>query len=276
MNCENARLLLTDAAANAVAAPLRDVLDAHLRECAACQREAETLRVLWAALGDVPAETVDSAAMRQRFDHMLEGYVAGASASPARGASWNTLRGTLQWLWTPGLRPAWAAALAVVTFGAGLGVGRQAAAPEPAAVPEVAALRAEVGDLRQMVSLSLLRQQSASDRLKGVSWAADLEPADPAVVDALLSALTRDPNVNVRLASVDALRRFATRDAVRQGALEALQRQASPLVQLALIDFVVDARLMGADDALRRLADTPDTHEAVRARAERGLEQIAS
>lgn len=273
MTCDDARLLLTDLATNAVAPHLREALDGHLRGCPACQQDADSVRALWQHLGELRAEPADSPAMRQRFDHMLAGYVAGTAAPPARDR-WSSLR----WLWTPGMQPAWAVGLAALTFAAGIGLGQQTAGT--GAVPpqsaDLSALRAEVGDLRQMVSLSLLQQQSASERLKGVSWAADLDAADPAVADALLDALARDPNVNVRLASIDALRRFTTRDAVRQGAIDALQRQASPLVQMALIDFVVEARLSGAGDALRRLAETPDTHEAVRARAERGLEQIAS
>lgn len=270
MHCDDARLLLTDAVTNTVEDHLREALDEHLHSCPACQRDTDTLRALWKRLGDVPSEPADSVAMRLRFEAMLAGYETGVTP-PAR-SGWSPQR----WLWTPALRPAWAVAAAAAAFVAGVGLGQQTPRADHAPPADLAALRTEVGELRQMVSLSLLQQQSASERLKGVSWAAGLEPADPTVVEALLDALARDPNVNVRLASIDALRRFAAREAVRQGAIDALQRQVSPLVQMALIDFVVEARFPGADQALRRLASTPDTHEAVRARAERGLEQMAS
>ena len=146
------------------------------------------------------------------------------------------------------------------------------AAPESA---DLQVLRTEVTDLRQMVSLSLLQQQSASERLKGVSWASQLESGDDTVVSALLEALSNDPNVNVRLASVDALKRFAMQDAVRSGAVTAIERQTSPLVQIALIDFVVEAGLPNAGTTLRRLAGNDMVHEAVRARAEQGLRQVS-
>jgi HEAT repeat protein len=144
------------------------------------------------------------------------------------------------------------------------------------AAADLTALRAEVGELRQMVSLSLLREPSASDRLKGVAWAADLDGSGTTVVAALLETLANDPNVNVRLASVDALRGFAERDAVRRGAVEALGRQTSPIVQMALIDFVVEARLTAAKDTLSRLATDQTVHETVRARAARGLREVSS
>jgi hypothetical protein len=70
--------------------------------------------------------------------------------------------------------------------------------------------------LREMVSLSLMQQQSASDRLKGVSWTGQLDRPSGEVVAALLDALMHDPNVNVRLATIDALERFASREDVRR------------------------------------------------------------
>jgi hypothetical protein len=174
------------------------------------------------------------------------------------------------------VRPAWALAGVAAALVLGVAAGRQVAPPAPTTEPsDLQVLRNEVTDLRQMVSLSLLQQQSASERLKGVAWAAQLDSNDDTVVTALLDALSNDPNVNVRLASVDALKRFAAQEAVRRGAVTALEQQTSPLVQIALIDFVVEAGLRDADGTLRRLAGNDMVHEAVRARAEQGLRQVS-
>jgi hypothetical protein len=205
--------------------------------------------------------------MRARFRVMVADHEREAGVPRRR-------EGVFAWFWSPAVRPAWAGALGAAALVAGVGLGRYTSTP-PIASGDLAALRAEVGDLRQMVSLSLLQQQSASERLKGVAWAADLGGSGTAVVSALLETLANDPNVNVRLASVDALRRFAERDAVRSGAIEALGRQTSPLVQMALIDFVVEARLTAAKDTLSRLAMDDAVHKTVRARAERGLREVS-
>ena len=125
-----------------------------------------------------------------------------------------------------------------------------------------------------MVALSLLQQQSASDRLKGVSTSSQLERPGSEVVSALLDTLKHDPNVNVRLASVDALRRFSGRDAVREGVVEALPRQESPLVQIAMVDFILEAAGPDVKSVLQQLADDMMLNQAVRARAERGLRQV--
>ena len=60
--------------------------------------------------------------------------------------------------------------------------------------------------MRQMVALSLMQEQSASERLRGVSWAMPRAVDDTEVLSALLTTVNQDPNVNVRLAAVDALR----------------------------------------------------------------------
>ena len=96
------------------------------------------------------------------------------------------------------------------------------------------------------------------------------------MVSALLDTLLHDPNVNVRLASIDALARFADQQQVRQGAVDALQSASSPLVQIALIDFVVGAREKGSIDALKKLAADPGLNEAVRVHASQGLDRLGA
>jgi hypothetical protein len=80
--------------------------------------------------------------------------------------------------------------------------------------------------------------------------------------------------VNVRLAAIDALKPLAAREQVRRGAIDALPRQTSPLVQIALIDFIVEKSGREATDTLRQLSSDPMLDQAVRARAARGLQQI--
>jgi hypothetical protein len=73
-----------------------------------------------------------------------------------------------------------------------------------------------------------------------VTWAYRAEPSDREVLGALVTAVNHDTNVNVRLAAVDALRRFAASPETRRAVVEALPSQTTPLVQVALIDLLVD------------------------------------
>lgn len=121
--------------------------------------------------------------------------------------------------------------------------------------------------MRQMVALSLMAQQSASARLNGVSWAYRAEPSDTEVLSALISAVDHDPNVNVRLAAVDALHAFAASPVTRKAVVESLPRQDAPLVQVALIDLLVDFRQREAAPELRTLASGTAVNDGVKQRA---------
>ena len=175
------------------------------------------------------------------------------------------------------VRRALAALAAAALLVSGIAIGRQTAAPgAPAADTQIAALREELGEMRQMMSLSLLQQQSAIARLQGVVSIAQIEDPHGEVIAALVDTLMYDPNANVRLATIDALKRFMDRDLVKRGTLAALPRQTSPLVQIALIDFVVEAAGVESANALRTLSKDSTVDEAVRTRAAERLHQLGA
>lgn len=233
--------------------------------------EAAELEATWRTLGDIDTPTPDSDRMRARLDAVIEA-VEHAQATTPRGWLHGGAFGRSAWSYA--LQGLAAAAMLLI----GIAIGRFGApdkAPQTAGSPsEIAAMRGEMRELREMVSLSLMQQQSANDRLKGVTWTGQLDRPSGEVVSALLDTLMHDPNVNVRLATVDALERFATREDVRRGAIEAVNRQMSPLVQIALIDFMVKTNERESADTLRQLARDPQVNEAVRARAAWGLQQL--
>ena len=129
---------------------------------------------------------------------------------------------------------------------------------------DIARLRDEVGGLRELLTLSLLQQQSASERLRGVSWSSQVPQPEEAVLSALLQTLNSDPNVNVRLAALEALQKFSSIHEVRQGLLHALEKQKSPLVQIMLIDWLVENKERQAINVLTRMSDEPKVQPKVR------------
>jgi hypothetical protein len=259
MRCEDAHAYLPDHLAGALAAADAEQVDDHLQSCPDCAAEFESAGDTWRHLAAIPAPRADSAAMRARFDALLNAHQApDASPIHQRGRFWQY-----------GLQAAAAAALVV----AGVGIGRETA-PAPPQDPVIGEMRAELREMRHIVTLSLLQQQSASERLKGVTYSSQLEQPDTDVVAALLETLKYDVSVNVRLASIDALKRFAGDESVRRGAVETLPAQTSPMVQIALIDFLVELKSREATDMLRRLSMDSMVDEAVRARAIQGLQLL--
>ena len=270
MRCQDVNAQLADYLAGELPEPRRQEVEQHLGMCQCCRDEADGHEEMWHALGGVAPGSADSTAMRARFAAMLEGY--GHGLERARASRLRERAATAITRWWP-RQPALQAALSAALLLIGVFVGRQTEPQAPP--PEINAVRQELHDMREMVTLSLMQQQSASERLKGVSWSNQLERPGSEIVAALLDTLMHDANVNVRLATVDALQRFAGQPAVRRGAVEALAGSSSPLVQIALIDFMVDTKDKDAVDALRRLSEDSTVDEGVRDRAAWGVEQLS-
>jgi hypothetical protein len=227
----------------------------HLASCETCRSEASRIGALWQSLDLLPLEE-PSGQVRERFYEMLGAYRQGlASAEPRQAFHWWQM----------------AAAAALVAVGLGIGYVVRGSGQAPA---EVSQLREEVANMRQLVALSLMQQQSASDRLRGVSWAYRAEPSDREVLGALVTAVNHDTNVNVRLAAVDALRRFSASPETGRAVVQSLSKQTTPIVQVALIDLLVDLKDPEAAPELRRLSGNETANEGVRQRAQWALERL--
>src|SRR5262245_4409645 len=218
----------------------------------------DDLKGLWDSLDSIPVQTPDSQGMRTSFNSMLDSYQENQA-------------GSMPW-WL--LLPAVQFVSAVLLLATGLTIGRYFPADVQQHSPDLNELRREVGDLREIVALSLMQQQSATERLRGVSWSNQIDEPDGKVLSALLDTLMHDSNVNVRLAAIDALRRFGERQIVRKGALQALSEQESPLVQVALIDFMVELKEKESIGTLQKMAQDRHIDETVRKRAALGIEDF--
>jgi predicted anti-sigma-YlaC factor YlaD len=254
MKCEETKLLLADYWGQTLRAAEEIELEAHFADCSVCRDESARLQGLWQGLAAVPQDEPDSK-IRGRFYEALGAYRQGVESRAA--SKW--------WRWQI------AAGFAVL--GIGLAAGYALRSPDNT-VQQVAQLREEVTGMRQMVALSLLQQQSASERLRGVSFAYRAEPSDTETLSALVTAINNDASVNVRLAAVDALHTFSNSPRARQAVMESLPQQKTPLVQVALIDLLVELKERQATSELRRLASDESVNDGVKQRALWALETL--
>jgi HEAT repeat protein len=88
-----------------------------------------------------------------------------------------------------------------------------------------------------------------------------------------LQTVDSDPNVDVRLAAIDALRQFKSA-AARRGLIESLRKQESPMVQIGIIDALSELKERSAAPAMRALLTEPEVDVNVRKRAESVLNEI--
>ncbi|HVN06826.1 MAG TPA: zf-HC2 domain-containing protein [Bryobacteraceae bacterium] len=263
MTCDQVKEQIADYLAGALGPADTEELREHFAQCAACKQEAELLSATWESLGLLEHEQ-PSEAVRPRFYESLEAYRQGleaAAPAPARRRFFGWRLRSFQLAWSAALL------IAGLVLGQWFGERRHGQA-------DLARLQDEVQHMRQLVTLSLLQQQSASERLRGVDYAYRVQESDTQVLTALLHAVNHDPNVNVRLAAVDALHRFADSPAVRGTLQQSLVKQDSPLVQIALIDFMVDTRDKGAVSALATLERSSTANQNVKEKAVWGLSQL--
>jgi anti-sigma factor RsiW len=257
MSCENMTELLMDRLKGTISAADEQRLAAHLTTCATCQAEAAMMTATWDQLGalddDVPHER-----LRARFHAGLAAYEARESRH------WTERFLDLWWPKQPVLQFGLAAALALV----GVVVGQQLPSPVDA---EIAALRAEV----RTVGIALLDHQSAAERLLGIEWAGRAAPT-PELVSALLERLQYDSNLNVRRAAVDALRAALDRPDVTTGLAMALERQDSPLVQVAVTDALLATGSGAGIQAVRATLDRSELDPAVREYLQMALNEVGA
>jgi Putative zinc-finger/HEAT repeats len=272
MNCQQISRLMPDYLEGAVTAAQAREVETHLQNCPTCSDEV----AVWKKLAQLPAEQ-PSPESRARFEAMLHAFPsAPAAPQPAETADgvavvipgWRTIA---RWLRSPIGALAWSAALLLI----GLFVGTRINTPvDTARSQELAAMHAELTNMRQLVVLSMLQQQSAGERLQGVSWSSREDQLDPQVQAALLRTLRSDGSVDVRLAALDALSRHASQPQIRKGVVEALQEQQSPLVQVALIDLLSEWHDPDAAQRLRNFQQIPNLNPVVRQRADWAVSKL--
>jgi hypothetical protein len=173
--------------------------------------------------------------------------------------------------------PAWASlaprlALAAVLLVAGFLGGYWWQRPEEQT--QVAALTLQVTELKEMMLLTLLEKESATDRLRAVSLTSEMDQASQKVTRALLQTLNSDENVNVRLAALDALRAYATDNKVREELVRSIARQQSPLVQVALAELMVALQEKRSVGELKKILDSDRTPEDVKNKIKESIDVL--
>jgi hypothetical protein len=279
MTCQRIQESFLDYQAGALPDADAAAVRAHLKSCLECQRAWADLQRTLLALDRLPTPQ-PTARLRANVYAMIE----DAQREIDSPSPFALARSRIDAFFAALLpnRPALQFALTVAFLLAGIFAGARLLQPTPVVTPtqpdpttqqELAELRAKIESMDRLVTTSL-RQHSATTRLQTVLAALDAQGTDDRTLAQLLNTLAFDPSVNVRLCALEALYAHADRDPVRAAVLAALPREVSPLVQVAMIDFVVAARDGDTVPALTELAQNPQVDAVVRQAAQRGLAQL--
>jgi hypothetical protein len=275
INCSQARETFPDYLTGDIETGAVERVRSHVASCTDCRRELEELTSTWTQLGVLPEEQ-PGPNLRKNFYTMLESYKEGLERENIWQRIANRIFGTPGQPRRPAFQLAFSLIFLIISFGAGYYISSPSPSKAPGSeqVKEVNRLHAQVQQMRQQLVLAMLDQSSPSQRLKAISWSSTVENPGEETLTALLDTLNNDPNVNVRVSAAEALYLFADHPLVKQGIVESLPKQTSPLVQMALIDLMVQLREKKAAEALKLLIRNNKLNPLVKQRAKLAMDQI--
>ncbi len=267
MSCDSFQEDFLEYRANRLSPSRAKALGEHLRTCLDCQRAWADFQEIDRVVAKYPAP-VPTENLRRNFYAMLDTHLAvqrepGVFAPVRRGLA------RLRAEWLPANPFAQLAATALLVACAVIGTLLVQTRRERDA--DLTALRRQVDAVTRLVAYTALDRQPASGRVQAV-LATDTD-TDTGLAE-LLGAVAQDPNINVRISALESLYPHATVPAVRSGVLAALTRETSPIVQVAMIDFLANAKATEAQTHFELLAHDPSVNSTVRAAASNGLVQL--
>lgn len=139
---------------------------------------------------------------------------------------------------------------------------------------EINALTAQVTDMREMMMVNMLEEESVTERLKGVQMSYGLPKTNKTVTDALFMTLNNDESTNVRIAALQALEAYANDPAIREGLINSITNQESPLMQVALAELMVELQEKKSIDQFKQLMEKEETPEEVKSTLQESIGKI--
>jgi anti-sigma factor RsiW len=178
--------------------------------------------------------------------------------------------------------PLWHVAAAVLLlFGGGIGVGvllssRKASNPNPSSnTPEqLVTMQKEIKEMKEVLMFSLIGDESASQRIKAVSYTEEMSNPDQKVIETLVSTLNHDKNVNVRLAALYSLGSWADNRMVRDSLVASLPKQTEPLIQVMLINLLAEKKDSRIVAPIQDILSNKKTLPVVKDAAEKSLKTL--
>ncbi|MBV1909598.1 MAG: hypothetical protein KUG78_09775 [Kangiellaceae bacterium] len=173
-----------------------------------------------------------SAQMQARFYQMLS-HAQSADASNIKPKEKEIRQSLLVRL---GLfQPAFQALLLVVVFGAGWLLNGE---PQQQQNLQASKLEKQVETLNVIVALSMMKQDSAAERLVGVDYAREVGQSNEQLTNSLIGLLNSDRSSAVRLSVVDLLASQSAQDNMKDKIVDSLSRQENVLIQMALVELL--------------------------------------
>jgi hypothetical protein len=258
--CEEYREKLADWHMGRLDTAEKAELEQHLNTCADCREALAATGFVLDSVSDLQ-DPGPSVQVKADFRAMLDDFKAAEKKKVSDGSIWS-------WLFRPRLSLAYGLIILVCIGGAYL-LGHSNKQGQ-----EVQDLHAQVHELKQTMMLTMLDNPLASERIKAVSYTNDLKKVDNRVINALLATLNNDPNVNVRLSTLEALAALGNHPEVRTGLIKSITTQDSPIIQLAIADVMLKLQEKRSVGSFRELLKQKGLDDKVRQKVKETITKL--
>lgn len=165
-------------------------------------------------------------------------------------------------------RMAFGVSLLVVGVLAGLSFGGGSS------TSEIMTLTKQVADMQETMMFTMLEEESVTERLKGVQMSNELPRTNQKVTNALFMTLNGDESTNVRIAALQVLEGYADDPVIREGLINSISQQESPLMQVALAELMVELQERKSIDQFKQLLESENTPDEVKTTLEESIGKI--
>ena len=139
---------------------------------------------------------------------------------------------------------------------------------------ELNQLSTQMADMKEMMMMSMLEEQSASRRLQGLQISSDLVSENQQITDAMFVTLNNDESTNVRLAALTILASYADDPEIRAGLINSITEQKSPIMQVALAELMAELQEPQAKEEFQSILEGEYTPEEVKTTLRENLDKI--
>ncbi len=241
----------------------RDEVEKHLLTCEVCSEKVKQYHELLQVISEVPQAEPDPS-LRTDFYRMLQ-HETGKVNDPEKRIIPRTYMFSFRKV---------AAGLALLIAGTFIGMLIQKGFQKDNNAGQIANLQSEVKSMKEMMMHTMLKEESPSQRIKAVNFADEIQGPDPVVIRALIHTMNTDKNMNVRLAAVYSLEKFADNRVVKDSLLTSLPKQTDPVVQVVLMNILVKSKDSRAVGPMRTIISNRNTLPEVKNIAEKSVQVL--
>jgi hypothetical protein len=238
----------------------------HLESCDACRKEFEEDKKIFNTIAGHQLELPDES-LRVNFNAMLQKEIEKLKVADTIKEI--PIHKILNEKWSSGWMRI---AAAVVILIAGVWIGTLIrSGSDNTRTQQLSELKNEMKDMKEILMLTMLNGESASQRIKAVNFSSEIPYPNQKVINALISTLNNDKNVNVRMAAAYSLEKFWEIPAVRDSLVTSLDNQTDPIIQIVLINILTEKKESKAIRPMQEIITNKNTMQQVKDIAEKSV-----